>query len=254
VEHYLFTTKEGACDLIGSAMALMCRAVGIPARVATGYASGIRDNELNAYSVRAADAHLWVELFFPRYGWISFNPAPTPLENEQQPQTASVATRARRMWRGFSRAGLAGTLTLALVAIVGATVVRSGSELLRQELRGRRRRRQLLRSTDPPEVMSWIYGRMASLLARSGWPREPSRTPAEYLETLRPHLSGPLAAALPLVEQITDRFQLARYGRGGVSPEDLAASRTALSDLTQILKGVHHKDTKKSRRARSPNG
>jgi transglutaminase-like putative cysteine protease len=103
VEHYLFTTKEGACDLIGSAMALMCRAVGVPARVATGYASGIRDNELNAYSVRAADAHLWVELFFPRYGWVSFNPAPTPLENEQQPQAASVATRARRIWRGFSR-------------------------------------------------------------------------------------------------------------------------------------------------------
>jgi hypothetical protein len=238
VEYYLFTAKEGACVEIGSAMALMCRAVGIPARVATGYASGIRDNELNAYSVRAADAHLWVELFFPRYGWLTFNPAPTPLEHEQQPQTASVATRARRIWRGFSRAGLAGGLSLALIAIIGTTLARSGSQILRHELQVRRRRRQLLRSTDPPEVMSWLYSRMAALLARAGWPREPSRTPQEYLEELRPHLSGSLAAALPLVERVTDRFQRARYGRGDLTPEDLADARACLVELDRILKGV----------------
>jgi transglutaminase-like putative cysteine protease len=238
VEYYLFTTHEGACDLIGSAMALMCRAVGVPARVAVGYATGNYDREVGAYAVRQADSHLWVELYFPRYGWLTFNPAPTPSENETATQNTTVATRARRFWRGISRAGLASTLSILLMVVVGGTALKSGTDLLRHELSARRRHWQMIRSGDAPIVMSWVYLRMASLLGRYGWPRRPSATPHEYLAELRDHLTGPLAPALAIAEQITGRFVAARYGRGDVSAAELDTARASLAELERLLR-VH---------------
>ena len=85
VDYYLFTTKEGACDLAGSAMAIMCRSVGIPARVAVGYLEGMEDPATDARILREADSHLWVELFFPGYGWVTFNPAPVSVDAPTDP-------------------------------------------------------------------------------------------------------------------------------------------------------------------------
>jgi len=55
-------------------MAVMARAVGIPARTAVGYAGGEYDEELDGYLVRRSNAHTWVEVYFPDYGWIEFEP------------------------------------------------------------------------------------------------------------------------------------------------------------------------------------
>jgi len=74
VDHILFTAKEGYCDYYASSMIVMLRSVGIPARMAAGYARGTFDSELNAFHVINADAHSWVEVYFPRYGWIEFEP------------------------------------------------------------------------------------------------------------------------------------------------------------------------------------
>ena len=74
LEYFLFDIQEGYCDYYASAMATMLRSVGIPARTASGYAEGTYDEESNVYFVTAADAHTWVEVYFPNYGWIEFEP------------------------------------------------------------------------------------------------------------------------------------------------------------------------------------
>lgn len=74
VDHFLFDSREGYCDYYASAMAVMARAVGIPARIAVGYAGGEYDRELDGYLVRRSNAHTWVEVYFPGYGWIEFEP------------------------------------------------------------------------------------------------------------------------------------------------------------------------------------
>ncbi len=74
IHHILFTTKEGYCNYYASAMAIMLRSQGIPARVVAGYASGQFVEDANVYRVRASDAHTWVEAYFPRYGWVQFEP------------------------------------------------------------------------------------------------------------------------------------------------------------------------------------
>jgi transglutaminase-like putative cysteine protease len=74
VDYTLFETQEGYCTYYASAMAVMLRSQGVPARVVSGYAAGEYDEESRSYRVRADNAHTWVEVYFPQYGWIQFEP------------------------------------------------------------------------------------------------------------------------------------------------------------------------------------
>ena len=124
VEWYLFTTREGPCDLVGSAMALLCRSIGIPARVATGYACAKRDAQTGAYHVTQKDAHLWVELFFPGRGWVTFNPAPT-LRNTPPADPWAVAALVRRLRLTIARGGMATVLALLMIVTLGGAGART---------------------------------------------------------------------------------------------------------------------------------
>jgi len=74
VDYFLFGVGQGYCDYYASALATMARSMGIPARLAAGYSQGEFDEERDAYRVRELNAHAWVEVFFPRYGWVEFEP------------------------------------------------------------------------------------------------------------------------------------------------------------------------------------
>jgi transglutaminase-like putative cysteine protease len=75
VDHFL-STKAGYSEYFGSAMAVMLRSVGVPARLATGYATGDKVADKDIYLVTDSHSHAWVEVFFPGYGWIPFEPTP----------------------------------------------------------------------------------------------------------------------------------------------------------------------------------
>jgi transglutaminase-like putative cysteine protease len=96
VDYFLFESSSGFCSYYASAMTVLLRASGVPARVVTGYVTGEFNPETGAYQVRARDAHAWVEVYFPGYGWIEFEPTPSqpiktygavqvPLPSEIQP-------------------------------------------------------------------------------------------------------------------------------------------------------------------------
>ena len=74
LDYVLFDLKEGYCTYYASAMAVMLRSQGVPARVVSGYALGEYDPTAQNYRVRAVNAHSWVEVYFPDYGWIHFEP------------------------------------------------------------------------------------------------------------------------------------------------------------------------------------
>jgi transglutaminase-like putative cysteine protease len=74
IHYFLFEGREGYCTYYASAMVIMLRTQGIPARMAIGYTAGEYDEEAGFYRVRASNAHTWVEVFFPGYGWINFEP------------------------------------------------------------------------------------------------------------------------------------------------------------------------------------
>lgn len=74
VDYFLFTAKKGYCDYYATAMVVLARAVGLPARIVIGYASGDYDVQTAEYIVRQKDAHSWVEVYFPGIGWVEFEP------------------------------------------------------------------------------------------------------------------------------------------------------------------------------------
>lgn len=96
IEWVLFELREGYCNYYASAMVVMLRMLGIPARMAAGFAQGEYDGSEGAFVVRERDAHTWVEVYFPGYGWIEFEPtsaeAPINRGDTQQPPVVEPPT------------------------------------------------------------------------------------------------------------------------------------------------------------------
>jgi len=76
VANFLFERKQGHCEYFASSMALMLRTLRIPARVVNGFISDEFNDLSGNYVVRARNAHAWVEVYFPGYGWVTFDPTP----------------------------------------------------------------------------------------------------------------------------------------------------------------------------------
>lgn len=73
---FLFDQRRGHCEYFASAMTILLRTLGIPARLVNGFLPGEYNDISELYVVRASDAHSWVEAYFPNYGWIPFDPTP----------------------------------------------------------------------------------------------------------------------------------------------------------------------------------
>jgi hypothetical protein len=78
VAHFLFTERRGFFDYHASAMVVMLRSLGVPARLAVGFVveESDLDEETGAYMARDRNAYAWPEVYFPEHGWVPFNPSP----------------------------------------------------------------------------------------------------------------------------------------------------------------------------------
>ena len=115
VDQFLFDTKSGYCNNFSTSMIVLLRSAGIPARWVKGYTEGTLDNTLvgaegeDVYKITNDNAHSWVEVYFPGYGWIPFEPtkgftnpynftnntpAPT-IQNSEEINSQNVQTHQR---------------------------------------------------------------------------------------------------------------------------------------------------------------
>ncbi|MGB9455952.1 MAG: DUF3488 and transglutaminase-like domain-containing protein [Bryobacteraceae bacterium] len=76
LENFLFVRRRGHCEYFASAMAVMLRTLGVPARLATGFQSGVYNPLIGQWLIRASDAHAWVEAWLASRGWTTFDPTP----------------------------------------------------------------------------------------------------------------------------------------------------------------------------------
>ena len=101
IEGFLFETKQGHCEFFATSMVLMLRASGVPARLVNGFLGGVWNSSGDYMAVRQGDAHAWVEVYIPRYGWVPFDPTPSagtvPLQNEGIGATLREIYDAARM-------------------------------------------------------------------------------------------------------------------------------------------------------------
>lgn len=215
VNHFLFKSKRGYCDIFASSMVIMAREVGIPARWVTGFATGEYSGIDNRYHVRFKDMHAWAELYFPDYGWIPFDPAARRINQHPIIRLKFAITQIRSLLlSNFTQTCLA----LLILLLVGY--------ILKTEVLGRlRHRSSVQQGTGQQHNLEAVnsYRRMCMLLARLGLPKEPSSTPYEYAGQVAAAFGGKMEGANTAVETVTAGFIRARYS-GRPMPEEITAS------------------------------
>ncbi|KPL78795.1 hypothetical protein ADN00_06095 [Ornatilinea apprima] len=178
VEYFLFEEKQGFCSYYASSMVVMLRSLGVPARVAAGYVTGGYNYYENAYIIPASNAHAWVEVYFPGFGWVEFEPttaraAPNygPLVGEStalEESPARTGPTALFSWKN----GLPGLLLgLALVSVICLYAIY--------------RHKTSLQATSATRQ----YARVRSFLSRLGFSAPASLTPLEYADMVTPRLA-----------------------------------------------------------------
>jgi transglutaminase-like putative cysteine protease len=93
---FLTRSRKGYCQQFAGTMAVLLRALGIPARVAIGYTPGAFDPKTLTYTVSTTNAHAWVEVLFPRYGWLAFEPTPGRANPVASPYVQIPASSSQR--------------------------------------------------------------------------------------------------------------------------------------------------------------
>jgi transglutaminase-like putative cysteine protease len=99
LERFVLEDRVGYCEYFATAMAVMLRETGIPARVAVGFLPGrvtlepdpASGRETTEFTVSTSDAHAWVEVLFPGYGWVTFEPTPRSDETQIVPTAGDLA-------------------------------------------------------------------------------------------------------------------------------------------------------------------
>ncbi len=86
-DYFLFDLRRGYCDYYATAMVVLARSSGIPARFVSGYSSGEYDAPNAQYIIRELHAHSWAEVYFPEIGWVEFEPT------GHEPEIERVATK-----------------------------------------------------------------------------------------------------------------------------------------------------------------
>ncbi|MGQ9547615.1 MAG: DUF4129 domain-containing transglutaminase family protein [Roseiflexus sp.] len=243
VDWFLFDAPGGYCDDFASAMVVLLRAEGVPARWVQGYAGGELDPDRRVYLVHENIAHSWPEVYFPGYGWQRFEPTPAPYASapirpafppadavEQQETTGGLggalsdpeAMLREMIERTTGPAiGDADTLQreieaqrlqerLRLATLIGgvlaclATVIGAGALWLRWDVRG----------LSPAAI---AYARLARLSGWAGMRAPPNATPYEY--------GAMIGERIPrhkrTIDRIVSNFVAERYHSGHTANDPL---------------------------------
>ncbi|MDB4973388.1 MAG: Transglutaminase-like enzyme [Myxococcaceae bacterium] len=267
---FLFDAKRGHCEYFSSALAIMLRGVGIPARNVTGFAGGEFNSYGGYYSVRQSDAHSWVEALIPGRGWVTLDPTPgsrdafqnTDVFRELRAMVDAMRAywmtrvvgydlraqvRAVRQLRDFFRgfgwslgkreadardsARSPGHTDLGALSAWGA-----GAACLLLALAGallwRRRRRTSTRLSRSAVAAQRLYRELEQTLARSGHARPPHVTPEAHARALS-QAGFPAASA---VSELTDAYVRTRYGEHALEQARLAELEQLLRDVKQDVR------------------
>ncbi len=238
---FLFEDRIGYCQQFSGAMALMLRMNGIPARVATGFAPGVREGR-GRWRVRDLDAHSWVEVYFAGVGWVAFDPTPAsapaerPAEDDAEADAAASATGperdradpeppadatpdARADPAGGSGADREDGISAAALALGALLVLALGAGALRFTAFGRARGRAASRSPEQD------VAELRTALERLGYELSP-RTTLTALERTLTARAGPGAARY--VRRLRERRFASSVGPDAAPRPDRRALRAAL--------------------------
>lgn len=239
VQYFLFDSLEGYCTHYASALVLLCRLVGIPSRLVTGFASGRGSTDGRTWAVREKDAHAWVEAWIGGVGWVTADPTPavpeTPAFDPFAP-LAAVFTRLREssekcvLWA--NKIAVTGWQAAQRHAVpVGVLVLSAALAALIRSVVRRQKTPPYSASFGSSHSVAVTYWRMCAHLRKRGLVRQPPDTPWEFSH--RALSVGCPAGAL--VSKITDLYVTSQYGSKPAPTLPPAVTRQMMSHLRREL-------------------
>ncbi len=254
VDDFVLNRREGHCERFASALAVLLRMRGVPARVGLGWIAAERNAIGGFYTVRSRHGHAWTEAWIDGKGWVICDATPYGLEitRERRPLSLTVYEWVEYVWYAkiveFSvsdQASVLGWLIetaqtgIAAAAQYGVMVVGTGLLLVLTVLVPRVWRRRRRRQDDPTrqrhrEVQEarHFYGRLLRILAHQKLERRPGLTPLEFLVQIE-------AAGHPRLDDIralTQDFCEVRYGEHALSDETRAHIEERLARLRRATR------------------
>jgi transglutaminase-like putative cysteine protease len=242
VDYFLFTAQKGYCSTYASAMVVLARAAGIPARIVYGYAGGIYNPAKAQYEVHQADAHTWPEIYFPGIGWVEFEPTASLPEISRmsgielsRPASATapgsrVKEWLQELWR-FLVVTVSGRLLLAAAGLAGLFALWQAGEIW------------ILHLVPAPRAVHSLYTRLEKNSARLVPELVPGHTPRELedavlhrLENMKKRWFRPGVGSFSReVEQIVSLFEKQNFSRKAPGRPQIRAGIKAWARLRWAL-------------------
>jgi len=249
IDYFLFQSHTGYCEFFATAMGDMLRLLGIPTRLVNGFGPGTYDTQSQSYVVRSEDAHTWVEVYFPQFGWIPFEPTADSLSVYRTINRGSTGTVCFRDQGCDNVPGVTGTGTtggpsqapgitrgeqqtdpgvsvggIRVSGVNATTIMRIAGGFIALLLLFLVATSRYLR---PRSVMA-VWRRTLMLASLAGAARRPGETP---FETGR-RLKGTFPEAAEPVTALADGFVVAAYA----PPEIAASTRTSIMEAWTSLR------------------
>jgi hypothetical protein len=263
IEAFLLGGLEGHCEYFASAMVVLARTQGLPARLVNGFAGGVPNVLGDFVEVTQADAHSWVEIHFERAGWIRFDPTPPDLRLRAMDETSLFGQLAQfgsalELWWfqrvvDFDSADQIGALRGLWLAWKGDHEEDREKPLARAD-----------RSLEPPSWSQSIddfipglltlfglaglyvlaqsirgqrdsvpkaYRRALNFLAKRGWRRDPATSARDFAKRISEDIPTDAADAF---ERITERYLAERFG--ACETQDLASELAILESTVDRMR------------------
>lgn len=210
VSEFLFRRREGYCDIFATTLAIMCRMVGVPARVASGFIADPDGSKPGSYIIRSRDSHLWTEVYFTGVGWVPFDATEGTIDISPKSTTRHLALQS--LWKKLISHGWKPLAALAAIACLIMYV-------LSTEILSRIKRKKYFNAVVPPiPATNWqicqYYHATERVFARYGYRRRRSETIHEYSGRLRHRIVE--AELIEELDMLTDLTAAARYGRSAM--------------------------------------
>jgi transglutaminase-like putative cysteine protease len=251
LEHFLFERQAGHCEYFSTAMVMLLRSAGIQARNVNGFLGGQWSPFGEYLVVTQNEAHSWVEVWFPGFGWVAFDP--TPPGDDTGEVVASWFWPGRIWFDGLQHRWNKWVLDYDIESQVGifadlfadrrADVPETGSTPSSQI--GRNYWGVALLVTlifvgwawarngrGPTSPTTAMYLQLRAACARSGLTIAPGLTPL----ALAQHVRHERVAAGPPTDRVVDLYLRARYGGEALGDSDLREMREALKATRKLLK------------------
>jgi transglutaminase-like putative cysteine protease len=239
VESFLFKNKGGYPDHFSTVLTVMLRSVGIPARLVVGFAPGEFNPFTGMYVVRNTDAYAMTEVYFPKYGWFTFDPIPghplipPSIEEDQtfsvlrqfwnwvagwlpSPVTAILNTVFGTIfsWLFLGIAWFLALFTKGWLGVLTGLIVGTIAAFLGWLGWGQWRKWLTIRWLKKLPPMERLYQQMLQWTSHKGLGKHPSQTSLEYAQILYQHHSPEIAE---LIDEICHAYVSWRYG--GYNPD-----------------------------------